>query len=350
MICNDSSIRDDYWDLLKFLLIFLVVYGHILAPFAPDGSTNRVIYSIIYFFHMPLFVFISGRFSQIRDHSKFIRNILSLLATFILFQIIWRIIPELYDFWGGQISLIKLFQRILCPGYTLWYLLSMVFWRFLILAIPDYLQKHQFIAIVASIIISLLSGFIPFNTELSFQRTSSYLPFFILGFYSNKIDIKKMLGKIPIIIALLWFLLFAFLICIKFNTNLDYVTYNTHSYWRSPIKPIIMNFEIRSLYLLMAALLGVMFMRLSLAIKSNMISKWGRLTLFIYIWHSFLVKIVAFLISKGFIPNNCFLLFIYSIIVFTLLLSISNIQIFNIIQNPISWIVPKNNYDNKEKN
>lgn len=56
--------RDLYWDSLKAILIILVVYGHMISPYAPDGSFNRAMCSFIYTFHMPLFIFISGRSSD----------------------------------------------------------------------------------------------------------------------------------------------------------------------------------------------------------------------------------------------------------------------------------------------
>ena len=59
--------RDLYWDSLKFVLIFLVVYGHTIETYSPDGSINRAIYNLIYVFHMPLFIFISGYFSKKYD-------------------------------------------------------------------------------------------------------------------------------------------------------------------------------------------------------------------------------------------------------------------------------------------
>lgn len=331
--------RDDYWDTLKLFLMFLVIYAHSIASFAPDGSTNRKIYSIIYFFHMPLFVFISGRFSQIRDKNKYIKNIISLLGTFLLFQLIWRVVPEFIEYRGGQISLLKYFQRILCPGYTLWYLLSMVFWRLTVLVTPKSWQQRPINMIVLSIFVCLLSGYMPLNSELSFQRTLSFLPFFIVGFCSNKIDLKRMIRKIPLLIAIIVFVVFSLLICKKFNTNLDYITYCNRSYWNMSGESFVQSLALRLLYLLVAALLCIMFMRLSYVIKS--FSNWGRKTLFIYVWHSFLVKYIEHLVMKGFLPDNTFLFVVYSLIIISVLLALSNVHFLNKIMNPIEWFSSK---------
>lgn len=47
------------FDTAKFILIFLVIYGHMLQP-NRALSYNCEMYSLIYMFHMPLFIMISG--------------------------------------------------------------------------------------------------------------------------------------------------------------------------------------------------------------------------------------------------------------------------------------------------
>ena len=50
--------RNPYWDTLKAMLIVLVVLGH-----TGTAMGNKWL-SVIYAFHMPLFIFISGYFSK----------------------------------------------------------------------------------------------------------------------------------------------------------------------------------------------------------------------------------------------------------------------------------------------
>ena len=78
--------REIYFDNLKTLLIFLVVLGHFtnLNKSIPlMGAINNVIYS----FHMPLFIFISGYFSKsIRSHRSV--EIENILYPYFVFQFI----------------------------------------------------------------------------------------------------------------------------------------------------------------------------------------------------------------------------------------------------------------------
>ena len=50
-------------DNIKAMLIILVVVGHLLELFLKSGNV-KTIYKIIYSFHMPLFIFISGYFAK----------------------------------------------------------------------------------------------------------------------------------------------------------------------------------------------------------------------------------------------------------------------------------------------
>ena len=60
--------RNRMLDSLKGFAIFLVVLGHVIQTvFAPDSYDSNVIFKIIYSFHMPLFIFISGYLSGCKE-------------------------------------------------------------------------------------------------------------------------------------------------------------------------------------------------------------------------------------------------------------------------------------------
>ncbi|MBO5657209.1 MAG: acyltransferase family protein, partial [Agathobacter sp.] len=57
--------RDHSLDNLKAILIFLVVFAHLLEDAAVfDGKV--LLYKMIYSFHMPVFIFILGYFAKFR--------------------------------------------------------------------------------------------------------------------------------------------------------------------------------------------------------------------------------------------------------------------------------------------
>ena len=61
--------RDPYFDNLKFILILLVVLGH-FTTLNLNNLHLASISNIIYSFHMPIFIFISGYFSKHIDRQR----------------------------------------------------------------------------------------------------------------------------------------------------------------------------------------------------------------------------------------------------------------------------------------
>lgn len=77
--------RDPYLDLVKGILILLVIFGHMLE--LADGVVGDVIYHFIYFFHMPLFVLISGYLTKsVQSLRHCISRNTGLLETLIFFK------------------------------------------------------------------------------------------------------------------------------------------------------------------------------------------------------------------------------------------------------------------------
>lgn len=322
--------RDLYWDSLKFVLIILVVYGHIVPYYCADSSFNMAIYNSIYMFHMPLFVFVSGRFSHIRDRQRYKKSIVHLLETYIVFQIIKSI---LLFFHGGEITI----QCLTTPNWTLWYLVALIYWRLMIYVIPkEWLENYKFVLLV-SFAISLLAGFIPVDLQFVIQRTLSFLPFFFLGYYSVNWDIISHIKKIPYMVSIsilfVTFIIFYFIL----DRDLFFIHHCTYSYWTDDMTHTLIRFLARFVFILCSIVLSIAVMSL-VTINSNF-AKWGRITLFIYLYHTFAVREVLIpLIERNFIPQNEILLIIYAVIITFGLLFLSRVRFLTILLNPISYL------------
>lgn len=56
--------RISFFDNARVILIFLVVFGHLISKYVKDEPFLANIYLFIYTFHMPAFILISGYFAK----------------------------------------------------------------------------------------------------------------------------------------------------------------------------------------------------------------------------------------------------------------------------------------------
>lgn len=166
--------RDERIDSVKYCLMVLVIVGHVFAQrqfVSTPGCT--AVWKWIYMFHMPLFVFLSGYFSSKKDNRQFIKSCWRLLEPLLIFQIFIRVWE-----YSGSVSL----RDVFTPWWTLWYLLSLLYWRTILQIIPNKILDNKAFLISATFVISLLAGFLPFNRLMSVQRSLSFMPFFFFGY------------------------------------------------------------------------------------------------------------------------------------------------------------------------
>lgn len=169
-------------DNIKVLLIFLVVFNHIIAfQLVKVDVIVRYVWYAITIFHMPAFVFISGYLSK--KPQDVLKNVKNLLIPYILgYSLTW------YAYvWLGR----SMDYELLRPsGTVMWYVLALFIYRLTIEA----LGKVRFI-VPLSIIFALWAGTRPeFTTYLSSSRIVVFFPFFVAG-YLWKSDYTKVVRK-----------------------------------------------------------------------------------------------------------------------------------------------------------
>jgi len=132
------SKRVDHLDEGKGLLILLVVFGHVVQELTPE-STNHRIFSCIYSFHMPCFMFLAGYLAYATFRGTNMKELASGVAdkttTILLPYYAWPILVHglaLKDGWDWNI-----FRGIgdLTTGWSPWWFLKFVFLYYLVYAI-----------------------------------------------------------------------------------------------------------------------------------------------------------------------------------------------------------------------
>ncbi|MCC8152533.1 MAG: acyltransferase family protein [Lachnospiraceae bacterium] len=182
--------RNYQFDNMKALLIFLVVLGHVFRNLGANGD-NYVVYKIIFSFHMPAFLFISGYFMKYNPKKLFAR----LFPLYLLFQVIQTVERmAITCLQGGSLQDVRI--DLFTPRWTLWYLVVLMAYQLLIPLIDTENRKHQLGFLILSVCLGLTIG-ITDDTDnfLAMSRAFSFLPFFLLGFYERKNHFMLTYGK-----------------------------------------------------------------------------------------------------------------------------------------------------------
>ena len=113
--------RSTFWDNYKGILIFLVVFGHFIYTYALNlpASLAADVYSFVYCFHMPAFIFCSGYFSR-SERSRGKESLTQLLLYYLVFNTAMLVFANQYR---------NISASFVEPYYSYWYLLSLIVWR-----------------------------------------------------------------------------------------------------------------------------------------------------------------------------------------------------------------------------
>ncbi|WP_037287686.1 acyltransferase family protein [Saccharibacillus sacchari] len=278
--------RDAYFDNMKVLLIALVVVGHLIEPLS-SSEAYRPLYLLIYSFHIPLFVLISGYFcKEITSSDYRIKVVGSLIVPYLIFETLY----SLFDYFvmGAQALRFSYFT----PYWLMWFIFSMIIWKMLL----PYAVKIRF-ALPISFVIAILAGYaVDAEYYASISRTIVFFPFFLAGYYLDKKHIDA-LRTLPMKIASAAVLGAAVLVMINYGSGIRPEWF----YGSLPYAALDQPHWTAGLYRIAAygasVLIGGAVMILMTGRPLPYVSVLGRNTLYAYLLHGFLVK---GLIATGF--------------------------------------------------
>lgn len=326
--------RLPFFDNAKFFLIFLVVLGHVLSIGNNNYKLSLATTEWIFSFHMPLFVFISGYFTKIADKNKNITGILNLTETLVVFTFIHIFIEYL------QGKPINDYQLLIYPKWTLWYLLSLIWWRLMLYYTPSSIRDNHKLLVAISIILCLTMGWIPIDTQFSFQRTFAFLPFFMIGYVvgKNHIDITAKKKRVLIFTFFVFWGFFFFIIPKNITTSL----FQNICFIHGPLPFPNLNVVIRGGWLIFASCMSYCFLSL-VPRKEYRWTHFGQLTLFIYLYHSVILSWRFILRDELNLPTNLFYCILYTFVVLGLIWVMSKVKFFHWLLNPISSTIKQFN-------
>lgn len=180
--------HNPYWDNLKSVLIALVVLGHFIQVFLERAGGEypllEAILCTIYFFHMPLFVFVSGYLSKNiarRREGAFV----DLLLPYVAAQLCWW----LYGLLSGSPS--GVLDNIFYPQFALWYLLALFTWRMLA---PDLIRVRWIMPVSAALFV-VGQAFEGIDNAFAMQRTIGFFAFFLMGYKADG-ELLEYIGRL----------------------------------------------------------------------------------------------------------------------------------------------------------
>lgn len=134
---NSYNSRIETLDIYKGLLIFLVVWGHFMMLLIDrEYPVARRLFLLIYSFHMPAFIFLSGYFyyGSWKKRGTVFKSICSWIVLYCAMKLMLNCCDIL--FYGEK----KLIPNFLHESYAPWYILVMIIFKLLLLPI-EFIQK-----------------------------------------------------------------------------------------------------------------------------------------------------------------------------------------------------------------
>lgn len=182
-----------YLDVLRGVAILLVVIGHSIESYAPNGNFDgNIIFRIIYSFHMPLFMFLSGAAasysSKPMDFVFIKKKFYALVVPFISWGLLSFYINNNYL----HMSLWTHIKRIaVAPDFGLWFL-WVLFLNFCALALMKYLSR--WLNLYSYLVVWLTLFIIP-TGKYGVGHMRWHLPFVVAGYliyvYQQKLQRYK---------------------------------------------------------------------------------------------------------------------------------------------------------------
>ena len=269
--------REYFFDNARVLLIFLVVFGHVIQSSTADSKVVMALYQTIYLFHMPAMIFVSGFFAKGKWDIHYFKNLLKkLMIPYLIFQLI----HNGFNYWHGQSM-----KGIMEPNWSLWFLLSLFSWHVL-LAVFKRLPKKMGLSL--ALFIGLAVGYIDaIGHVYSLSRTFVFFPFFLFGYYMDKAWLFNWLEKLQMKVAAMLILsLFSVHLVLSYPASL---LFGSASYEAigSPVTGIFLRLLVYAGSMVMSYLFFVFVPK-----KEVTYSKVGQKTLYVYLLHGLFIQVI----------------------------------------------------------
>lgn len=200
--------RDPAFDIAKGLGVILVLLGHLNLPFW--------LINLIYFFHMPLFVMISGYFHKKRTPRELLNSAVRLYLAYLIYGLVFLFLSWIIS---GHFEFNSLTILFLAMPVSIWGISYFgIFWfiiALMVIKVISQLAQPNYLTLAISLILFFVTWYIQKNylaiVDLPFAPAQVIMlyPFYVVGYL-----IKDYL---PSIKKVAWVLYFAFILISIFS-------------------------------------------------------------------------------------------------------------------------------------
>ncbi|SFA77363.1 MULTISPECIES: acyltransferase family protein [unclassified Bacillus (in: firmicutes)] len=311
--------RDYYFDNVKFILIVFVVFGHFLRSFIEHNDVIYALYKVIYSFHMPAFILVSGFFAKgFFDKGYVAKLAKKLILPYIIFQLIYSV----FYFYLYDKSTLKIDP--FNPHWSLWFLISLFFWNIMLFV---FAKMKPSVAIALAIFIGLAVGYVDWiSNYMSLSRTFVFFPLFLIGYFMKKEHLVvlsstriRILASMSFVAIFLWFYL---------NPDIPYQwLLGSKSYEKLGTYSVLAMFKRLGFYSISFWMILSFFA--FVPNKKYFFTNLGKNTLYVYLLHGFFVRLFRESSIQSYFDNPERCIYLAAIaLVLTLLLSSKMITSF----------------------
>lgn len=312
--------RECRLDSIKGILITLVILGHLIGE-CGTGIVNYGVQTFIYIFHMPLFVLLSGYFTKLKDDKmSFRKGLLSIAIPLGVFQFINTILLLAFNRHVGL-------EMFVTPYWTLWYLLSLIFWRIILQYSPKYLLNKPRLYLSIAFGISIICGLMHYGRIFSIQRTLNFFPFFLYGYYMRQGNTPLKLWNNHLSYCFI-FLIIILIVLRLYPENCGLLLRGADHYGLTQIPSKV--------YMLACAFVTSLSF-FNIMKENNALSEIGKDSLLYYLYHGIIIRFaVQPLVLHLGLPQSFLFVFLYCSIIVSMIYAISRTYLFRWLCNPFA--------------
>ena len=156
--------------------MLLTVFAHVLFQLQDKSRIINTTVDMIYMFHMPAFVFVSGYFGK-SERSHSFESILTLVLLYFVFNSIMGFIYH--------------FDSLLEPMYSFWYLVALIVWRLT----AHHIAKFKEIRLILFVVALFIGFYSSVDNTFAAARIIGFYPYYMCGYLLSTEKATELINK-----------------------------------------------------------------------------------------------------------------------------------------------------------